>query len=128
MWDLAEDADSRALIESTIAAGKPVALVCHAPAVLKNLTTPDGAPLVKDKRVTGFTNGEEDAVGLTDVVPFLLEDMLKAKGGNYSKGADFAPYVVQDGLLITGQNPSSSEPAAEALLKALVQVPEEATA
>ena len=128
MWDLAEDADSKALIESTIAAGKPVALVCHAPAVLKNLTTSDGAPLVKDKRVTGFTNGEEDAVGLTDVVPFLLEDMLKAKGGDYSKGADFAPYVVQDGLLITGQNPSSSEPAAGALLKALVKVPEEATA
>ena len=128
MWDLAEDVDSKALIEAMIAAGKPVALVCHAPAVLKNVVAQDGSPLVMGKKVTGFTNGEENAVGLTDVVPFLLEDMLKAKGGDYSKGADFAPYVVQDGLLITGQNPSSSEPAAEALLKALVQVPEKATA
>jgi putative intracellular protease/amidase len=128
MWDLAEDADSKALIEATIAAGKPVALVCHAPAALKNITTPDGAPLVRGKRVTGFTNGEEEAVKLTDVVPFLLEDMLKAKGGDYSKAADFQPYVVEDGLLITGQNPPSSEPAAEALLKALAKVPEEASA
>ncbi|MCY7280966.1 MAG: type 1 glutamine amidotransferase domain-containing protein [Sphingomonas bacterium] len=128
MWDLAEDADSKALIETTIAAGKPVALVCHAPAVLKNVTTPDGAPLVKGKKVTGFTNGEEQAVGLTKVVPFLLEDMLKAKGGDYSKGADFTSYVVQDGLLITGQNPPSSEAAAEALLKALVKTPEEVSA
>jgi len=121
MWDLAEDVDSKALIEAMIAAGKPVALVCHAPAVLKNVTTAGGAPLVAGKKVTGFTNGEEDGVGLTEVVPFLLEDMLKAKGGNYSKGADFQPYVVEDGLLITGQNPPSSEPAAEALLKALVR-------
>ncbi len=128
MWDLAEDADSKALIEATIAAGKPVALVCHAPAALKNITTPDGAPLVRGKRVTGFTNGEEEAVKLTDVVPFLLEDMLKAKGGDYSKASDFQPYVVEDGLLITGQNPPSSEPAAEALLKALAKVPEDASA
>ncbi len=128
MWDLAEDADSIALIEATLAAGKPVALVCHAPAALKNVTTPEGAPLVRGKRVTGFTNGEEDTVGLTDVVPFLLEDMLKAKGGDYSKGPDFQPYVVEDGLLITGQNPPSSEPAAEALLKALAKVPETAEA
>jgi len=128
MWDLAEDADSKALIEATIAADKPVALVCHAPAVLKNVTAPDGAPLVKGKKVTGFTNGEEEAVGLTKVVPFLLEDMLKEKGGDYSKGADFASYVVQDGLLITGQNPPSSEAAAEALLKALAKTPEEANA
>lgn len=128
LWDLAEDADSKALIEATIAAGKPVALVCHAPAVLKNVTTPEGAPLVRGKRVTGFTNGEEEAVGLTDIVPFLLEDMLKAKGGDYSKGPDFQPYVVEDGLLITGQNPSSSERAAEALLKVLAKVPEDASA
>ncbi|MCY7270892.1 MAG: type 1 glutamine amidotransferase domain-containing protein [Sphingomonas bacterium] len=128
MWDLAEDVDSKALIEATIAAGKPVALVCHAPAVLKNVTTPQGAPLVKGKKVTGFTNGEEEAVGLTNIVPFLLEDMLKAKGGDYSKGADFSSYVVQDGLLITGQNPPSSEAAAEALLKALVKSPEDVSA
>lgn len=128
LWDLAEDGDSKALIEATIAAGKPVALVCHAPAVLKNVTTPEGAPLVRGRRVTGFTNGEEEAVGLTDVVPFLLEDMLKAKGGDYSKGPDFQPYVVEDGLLITGQNPPSSEPAAEALLKALATMPEGAAA
>lgn len=125
LWDLAEDPDSKALIEAAIAAGKPVALVCHAPAVLKNVTTPEGAPMVRGKRVTGFTNGEEEAVKLTDVVPFLLEDMLKAKGADYSKGPDFQPYVVEDGLLITGQNPPSSEPAAEALLKALAKVPEE---
>ena len=123
MWDLAGDLDSKALIEAMIAAGKPVALVCHAPAALKNVTTPDGAPLVKGKRVTGFTNGEEEAVKLTEVVPFLLEDMLKAKGADYSKGPDFQPYVVENGLLITGQNPPSSEPAAEALLKVLVREP-----
>ena len=128
MWDLAQDVDSKALIEAMIAAGKPVALVCHAPAALKNVTTPGGAPLVEGKKVTGFTNGEEQAVKLTDVVPFLLEDMLKAKGGLYSKGADFQPYVVEDGLLITGQNPSSSEPAAEALLTALTKVREEVPA
>ena len=119
LWDLTEDRDSKALIEATLAADKPVALVCHAPAVLKNVTTPSGAPLVRGKQVTGFTNGEEEAVGLTDVVPFLVEEMLKAKGGHFSKAADFAPHVVADGLLITGQNPASSELAAEALMKAL---------
>ena len=128
MWDLAEDADSKALIEETLAAGKPVALVCHAPAALKNVSTPAGAPLVRGRRVTGFTNGEEEAVKLTDVVPFLLEEMLKAKGADYSKGPDFQPYVVTDGLLITGQNPPSSGPAAEALLAALAKQPEEAAA
>lgn len=121
LWDLAEDADSKALIEKTLAADKPVALVCHAPAVLKNVTAPDGSPLVKGRKVTGFTNEEEEAVGLTDVVPFLLEDELKRLGGEYSKGGTFKPYVVTDGLLITGQNPPSSEPAAEALLKALTR-------
>ena len=128
LWDLAEDADSKELIEDTLAAGKPVALVCHAPAALKNVTTPEGAPLVRGRKVTGFTNGEEEAVKLTDVVPFLLEEMLKAKGGVYSKGPDFAPYVVTDGLLITGKNPPSSGPAAAALLAALAKQPEEAAA
>jgi putative intracellular protease/amidase len=121
LWDLAEDADSKALIEATLAAGRPVALVCHAPGVLKNVTTPEGAPLVRGRRVTGFTNGEEQAVGLTEVVPFLLEEMLKAKGATYSKGPDFAPYVVTDGLLVTGQNPASSAPAAAALLEAVAK-------
>ena len=128
LWDLADDGDSKALIEETLAAGKPVALVCHAPAALKNVTTPEGAPLVRGRKVTGFTNGEEEAVKLTDVVPFLLEEMLKAKGGNYSKGPDFTPYVVSDGLLITGQNPPSSGPAAEALLAVLAKLPEAADA
>ncbi len=119
LWDLADDAASIALIERAIAAGTPVAAVCHAPAVLKHVKAADGTPLVKGKTVTGFTNSEEEAVGLTDVVPFLVEDMLKANGGDYSKTADWGVHVVQDGLLITGQNPASSGPAAEALLRAL---------
>ena len=119
LWDLAEDAQSIALIEKTFAAGKPLALVCHAPGVLRHTKAPDGSPLVKGKKVTGFTNSEEEAVQLTKVVPFLVEDMLKAHGGNYSKGADWAPYVLTDGTLITGQNPASSEPGAHALLKLL---------
>jgi len=120
LWDLAEDATSIALIEATLAAGKPVAAVCHAPGVLRHVKSADGKPLVQGKSVTGFTNTEEEAVGLTKVVPFLVEDMLKKNGSNYSKGGDWQPYVVSDGLLITGQNPASSEPAAEALLKMLV--------
>ena len=119
LWDLAESAVSKAVIEDTLAAGKPVALVCHAPAVLKNVTAPNGDPIVKGRKVTGFTNQEEDAVGLTDIVPFLLEDVLIEQGGTFSKQGVFEPYVVQDGLLITGQNPPSSEPAAEKLLEAL---------
>ncbi|OZC01187.1 type 1 glutamine amidotransferase domain-containing protein [Rubricoccus marinus] len=119
MWDLAEDKASIALIEDAIAAGTPVAAVCHAPAVLRHTKAADGSPLVKGKTVTGFTNSEEAAVGLTDVVPFLIEDMLQAKGGDYSKTSDWGVHVVQDGLLITGQNPASSGPAAEALLRAL---------
>ena len=119
LWDLTESAVSKAVIEDTLAAGKPVALVCHAPAVLKNVTAPNGDPIVKGRKVTGFTNQEEDAVGLTDVVPFLLEDVLIEQGGTFSKQGVFEPYVVQDGLLITGQNPPSSEPAAEKLLEAL---------
>jgi putative intracellular protease/amidase len=119
LWDLAEDAHSIALIESTLAAGKPLAAVCHAPGVFRHTKGADGKPLVAGKSVTGFTNSEEDAVGLTDVVPFLVEDMLKEKGGQYSKGPDWQSYVVEDGLLITGQNPGSSEAAAKALLARL---------
>lgn len=119
LWDLAQSNESRALIESMLAAGKPVAAVCHAPGVLRHVKAPDGTPLVKGKRVTGFTNTEEAAVGLTKVVPFLVEDMLKAAGGTYSKGADWQPHVVTDGLLITGQNPASSAAGAKALLQAL---------
>ncbi|WP_300972894.1 type 1 glutamine amidotransferase domain-containing protein [Sphingomonas sp. LHG3406-1] len=121
LWDLAEDADSKALIERSLADGKPVALVCHAPAVLRNVTAPDGSPLVRGRKVTGFTNEEEEAVGLTDVVPFLLEDELKRLGGDYSKAAAFQSHVQRDGLLITGQNPPSSDAAAEALLEALTR-------
>ena len=119
LWDLAESEVSKALIEQALEAGKPVALVCHAPAVLKNVTAPGGEPIVKGRKVTGFTNQEEEAVGLTDVVPFLLEDVLIEQGATFSKQGVFAPYVVEDGLLITGQNPPSSEPAAEKLLEAL---------
>ena len=119
MWDLTKDADSIALIENFWKAGKPVAAVCHAPAVLLQVKDANGNPLVKGKDVTGFTNTEEAAVQLTDVVPFLLEDELKSKGGHYSKKGDWASYVVKDGLLITGQNPASSEEAAKELLKVL---------
>ena len=122
LWDLANDQHSIALIEDALAADKPVGLVCHAPAALKNVRASDGSPLVRGRKVAGFTNGEEAAVGLTDVVPFLVEDMLKENGGNYSKGADFAPYAVQDGMLITGQNPASSEEAAKMVLAALTQM------
>lgn len=119
LWDLAEDNNSIALIESMYASGKPVAAVCHAPAVLKNAKASDGSPLVNGKSVTGFSNSEEDAVQLTEVVPFLLEDELKGKGGNYSKGDDWHPYTITDGNLITGQNPASSELAAKAVLEML---------
>lgn len=119
LWDLAEDKHSIALIESFIAADKPVALVCHAPGVLRHAKRPDGNPLVEGKRVTGFTNTEEAAVNLTEIVPFLVEDELKAKGGIFSRGDDWTSYVVSDGLLITGQNPASSASAAELLLKRL---------
>ncbi|WP_309628162.1 type 1 glutamine amidotransferase domain-containing protein [Brevundimonas sp.] len=119
LWDLAEDAKSISLIEDFASAGKPVAAVCHAPGVLRHVKGTDGQFLVKGRKVTGFTNGEEEAVGLTEVVPFLVEDMLKANGGDYEKGADFEPFVVTDGRLITGQNPASSEEAAKALLAQL---------
>ena len=119
MWDLAESSDSAALIESFLASSKPVALVCHAPGVLRHVKTPDGRPLVEGKKVTGFTNSEEEAVGLTKVVPFLVEDELQAKGGIYSKGPDWGSYILQDGLLITGQNPASSAAAAQRLVEEL---------
>ncbi|MCE6977407.1 type 1 glutamine amidotransferase domain-containing protein [Pseudomonas frederiksbergensis] len=119
LWDLAEDTFSIALIEALYTAGKPVAAVCHAPGVLRHVKDADGQPLVKGKRVTGFTNSEEAAVQLTDVVPFLVEDMLKANGGLYSKADDWASYVIADGLLLTGQNPASSEATAKALLAKL---------
>ena len=119
LWDLANDSDSIGLIESTYAAGKPIALVCHAPGALSKTRSADGAPLVKGKKVTGFSDSEEAAVGLTDVVPFLLEDMLKKNGADYQKKADWEVHVVTDGILITGQNPASSKAAAEALLAML---------
>jgi putative intracellular protease/amidase len=119
LWDLAEDKDSIALIEAFYQNNKPVSAVCHAPAIFKHTKNVDGTPLVQGKKVTGFTNSEEDAVQLTDVVPFLVEDMLKAAGGIYSKGDDWASYAVEDGLLITGQNPASSELVAEKLLERL---------
>lgn len=119
LWDLAEDKTSIALIEAMAAAGKPVAVVCHAPGVLRHVKGADGQPLVKGKRVTGFANTEEEAVGLTAVVPFLVEDMLKQNGGQYARGADWEPFVLTDGKLVTGQNPASSEEAAQALLKLL---------
>lgn len=116
LWDLAEDASSIALIERFIALGKPVGAVCHAPGVLRHVKAADGTPLVRGKRVTGFSNSEEDAVALTDVVPFLVEDMLKAHGGVYGRAADWHSHVEVDGLLVTGQNPASSDASAEALL------------
>jgi len=119
LWDLAEDAASIRLIEETIAAGKPVALVCHAPGVLRHVKAADGKPLVSGKSVTSFSNSEEEAAGLTQVVPFLVEDMLKQNGATFSKGEDWQPHVVTDGLLITGQNPASSDAAAHALLAQL---------
>jgi len=119
LWDLAEDTDSIALLETMFSSAKPVAAVCHAPAVLLNAKAPDGSPLVAGKSVTGFSNSEEDAVQLTAVVPFLLEDALKSKGGSYSKVEDWHPYAITDGNLITGQNPASSEAVAKAVLEML---------
>jgi putative intracellular protease/amidase len=119
LWDLANDEKSISLIQEFIGSNKPVALVCHAPGALIKVKSADGEPLVKGKEVTGFSNTEEDAVQLTDVVPFLLEDEFKKLGGNYTKGPDWGSYVKKDGLLITGQNPASSEAAAKVLLDLL---------
>ncbi|MGZ8289712.1 MAG: type 1 glutamine amidotransferase domain-containing protein [Telluria sp.] len=119
LWDLAIDKRSIKIIESMYADGKVVAAVCHAPAALINATGQDGGPLVRHKRVTGFANSEEEAVQLTGVVPFLLEDVLLDNGARYSKGPDWKPYVVTEGSLVTGQNPASSAPAAEEVLRIL---------
>jgi len=119
LWDLADDRHSIALIEAMYAAGKPVAAVCHAPAVLRHAMAPDGSSLIRGKSVTGFSNTEEDAVQLSTVVPFMLEDELKAKGANYSRAEDWQPYAVTDGKLITGQNPASPELVAKAVLELL---------
>ena len=119
LWDLAESRTSIELIQSFERSGKPVSFVCHAPGVLRHVKASDGAPLIKGRRVTGFTNGEEAAVELTDVVPFLIEDEFKRQGGFYEKGPDWAPFVIEDGKLITGQNPASSEAVAKALVAQL---------
>jgi putative intracellular protease/amidase len=119
LWDLVDDPHSIALIGAALAAGKPVAAVCHAPGVLRRVVDAEGAPLVRGKAVTGFSNSEEDAVGLSAIVPFLVEDMLRRSGANYSRAEDWQSHVVRDGLLITGQNPASSEAAAAALLQLL---------
>jgi putative intracellular protease/amidase len=119
MWDLAESAVSIALIENFERAGKPVGFVCHAPAALRHVKAANGEPLIKGRRVTGFTNSEENAVELSDVVPFLIEDEFKTLGGLYEKGPDWAPYIVSDRTLVTGQNPASSEGVAQALIALL---------
>jgi putative intracellular protease/amidase len=118
MWDLVDNPDSIALIESFYNSGKPVAAVCHSPAVFHRVMV-QGEPLVKGKRVTGFTDGEEAAVNLTHVVPFLVEDELKRIGGIYEKVADWAPFAIVDGRVVTGQNPASSTAAAKALIELL---------
>ncbi|WP_334191037.1 type 1 glutamine amidotransferase domain-containing protein [Noviherbaspirillum sp.] len=119
LWDLADNRDSILVIETIYNQDKPVAAVCHGPAVFKNAHRNDGKPLVEGKRVTGFANSEEEAAQLTNIVPFLVEDVLKQNGGQYSKGADWSEHVVEDGNLITGQNPASSEAAARAVLERL---------
>mgnify|MGYP000568368553 CR=1 FL=1 len=119
LWDLAESPVSIALIESFERAGKPIGFVCHAPGVLRHVKAGNGDPIVKGRAVTGFTNGEEAAVELTDVVPFLIEDEFIAQGADYRKGPDWAPFIVEDGKLVTGQNPASSEGVAKALIKQL---------
>ena len=119
LWDLAEDPVSIALVEDMLGSAKPAAFVCHAPGVLRHARNPEGEPIVSGKEVTGFANSEETASGLAEVVPFLVETMLQENGGRYSKAADWQPHVVTDGMLITGQNPASSEAAAKAVLKRL---------
>ena len=119
LWDLAEDPDSITLIETFQRTGKLIGTVCHAPAVFRHPKNANGEALVKGKKVTGFSNTEEEAVQLTDIVPFLVEDMLIENGGIYTKGEDWTSYIETDGLLITGQNPASSEAVAQAILKQL---------
>ncbi|ANL72707.1 intracellular protease/amidase ThiJ/PfpI family protein [Rhizobium phaseoli] len=119
LWDLTNDGSAHALIEATLAAGKPLALVCHAPGILTKVKAPDGGPITKGRTVTGFTNSEEAAVNLVEVVPYLLEDVLRGQGAKFSATEDWAVHVVQDDQLITGQNPASSKQAARLLLNAL---------
>nr|WP_312230087.1 type 1 glutamine amidotransferase domain-containing protein [Pseudomonas sp.] len=119
LWDLAESRESIALIEAFERAGKPIGFVCHAPGALRHVKAADGSPLIKGRRVTGFSNSEEAGVQLTDVVPFLIEDEFRKLGGQYEKGEDWGSFVIEDGKLVTGQNPASSEAAAEALLAQL---------
>ena len=119
LWDLAENADSQRMIGTFMAENRPLAAVCHAPAIFKHTKGADGMSVVSGRRVTGFSNTEEEGVGLTKIVPFLVEDMLKANGGLYEKGPDWGSFVVVDGKLVTGQNPASSEAAAKELLKLL---------
>ena len=119
LWDLAEDSASQHLIEAFHVAGKPVAAVCHGPAAFRHARGPFGFPLVRGRAITGFSNSEEAAAGLTDIVPFLVEDMLKNEGGNYSKAADWQSHVVVDANVVTGQNPASSEGTARAVLTLL---------
>lgn len=121
LWDLAENPDSQRIIETFIADNRPLAAVCHAPAIFKHTKAADGRSSVSGRRVTGFTNTEEEAVGLREIVPFLVEDMLKANGGLYENGPDWGSYVVVDGKLVTGQNPASSKAAAKELLKLIQQ-------
>lgn len=121
LWDLVSDQTSIELISNTLAAQKPVATVCHSTAVLLDVKDSEGNYLVKDKALSGFSNSEEDAVALTDVVPFLLEDELKQRGGDYQRADDWMPYAVQDGLIITGQNPASSSLVAQKLIKHLAK-------
>lgn len=119
LWDLSEDADSKRLIEFFANANRPIGAVCHAPAIFQHTMSLTGKPLVAGRRVTGFTNSEEEGAKLVDVVPFLVEDMLISKGAHYEKGPDWASFVVTDGTLVTGQNPASSKAAAERVLKLL---------
>jgi putative intracellular protease/amidase len=119
LWDLTNDSDALSLIEDILSAKKPVALVCHAPGILTNVKAPNGEPIAKGRAVTGFTNSEEDAMHLVDVVPYLLEDVLKEQGAQFTSTANWGVHVVQDGLLITGQNPGSSKQTAQRLLDAL---------
>ncbi len=123
LWDLAESELATALIEAMLSAGKPVAAVCHGPAAFRHANTPDGNSVLQGRAVTGFSNSEEAAAGLTTTVPFLLEDMLRKKGGKYSSARNWQPHVVTDGLLVTGQNPASSAAAALALLRCLQPLP-----
>jgi len=120
LWDLTNDKNSIELIEAFNRANKPIGLVCHAPGVLKNVSSGKGSPFVSGKKITGFSNSEEEAVGLTKVVPFLIEDMVQENGGTYSKGEDWGSYVEVDGNVVTGQNPASSEAAAQQLVKLIM--------